>query len=234
MGPADKETLRQILEQEGVNPDIAPSAWNGKTRAQALGLGHNEKLARDPVKRRRVAVKSLRLEDPLCLGGEELWLPSRCHVEIDFLEVSVAAHDWIVVVENWECFNDIHVAADRLRFPGRRPLVAWRGDSSGTRADALLAWLELIRQPVAAFVDYDPAGLAIAASLPRLGALVAPSAKDLRSMVLGKGLEARFLKQLPMYQSMLDDVSNPHLAPTWQIIRSVGKALPQEWFVLAN
>ncbi|OHC72444.1 MAG: hypothetical protein A3H93_05810 [Rhodocyclales bacterium RIFCSPLOWO2_02_FULL_63_24] len=228
--PSDRDTLRQILAAEGIDPTTSPDAWEGKTRAQALALGNDEKLAHDPVKRRRLAVKALAPSATVDIGSGPLHLPAFCHLDVDYNEIHVGTHDVIIVVENWECFDRIHMAARRLQFPGVSPLVVWRGDTSATRADAMLAWLSSIQQPVAAFVDYDPAGLVIAGSLPRLTHLVVPELDEL-ARLLEKGLSERFRTQLPGCQRILDESTDRHIGPVWKLIRAKGKALPQEHFV---
>lgn len=234
LGPPDKETLRQILRSEGVDPGTSPNAWEGKTRAEALALGNDEKLTGEAVKRRRIAVKALTPAAAIDIGIGPIRLPARCHIEADYSSVSVDAHDWIVVVENWECFDSIHLAADRLSFPGRTPLIVWRGDTSATRANAVMEWLTGLSQPVAAFVDYDPSGLIIAASLPRLNTFVAPKLSELGSLLRENGLHDRFQAQLPSCQRALDELSSPIIRPVWELIRREGKALPQEHFIISE
>lgn len=231
LGPSDKETLRQILLVEGVDPNTSPNAWEGKTRAEALDLGNNEKLTGEAVKRHRIAIKALTPSASIDIGSGAIRLPARCHIEVDYESVSVEAHDWIVVVENWECFDAIHLAAGNLNFPGQAPLVVWRGDTSATRADAMMEWLSGLTQPVAAFVDYDPSGLTIAASLPRLESFVAPDLNELGRLLRANGLHDRFQAQLPSCQRALDELSSPIIRPVWELIRREGKALPQEHFI---
>jgi hypothetical protein len=228
--PSDKDTLRQILASEDINPATAPDAWEGRTRAEALALGNNEKLAHAPVKRRRVAIKPLISSASIDIGTGPLCLPPFCHLDVDYERISVKVHDVIIVVENWECFDRIHLAAQYLAFPGTNPIVVWRGDASATRADAMLAWLSSLQQPVAAFVDYDPAGLVIAGALPRLTYLVTPELDKLERL-LERGLPERFRSQLPTCQRILDETADPLITPVWRLIRSKGKALPQEHFV---
>lgn len=230
-GESDKDTLRQILISEGIDPSTSPDAWEGKTRSEALAFGNDEKLTSETVKRRRVAVKALTPSAPIDIGSGAIRLPARYHIEIDYETVSADAHDWIIVVENWECFNDIHLAADRLSFPGRSPLVVWRGDTSTTRADAMMEWLAGLNQPVAAFVHYDPSGLVIAASLPRLKGFVAPDLNELGRLLRKNGLHERFQAQLLSCQRALDLLSSPIIRPVWELIRREGRALPQEHFI---
>lgn len=232
MSPAQKQVIRELLASDGVSADISPDAWDGLTRAEALSVGHNEKFAQEPVKRRRVAIKTLQPSLTLALNGQPLLLPARCHVEVDYAELGeMAQHDWIVVVENWECFNDINLAAERLSFPGQNPLIVWRGDKESVRSDSMLAMLRNLKQPVAAFVDYDPSGMVIARSLPRLEHVVAPPFDELSKM-MSNGLVDRYMDQIAGCQSVLEQRDIACVASVWDVIRLSGRALPQEIFLL--
>lgn len=232
MTPTQKHVIRELLSSEGVSADTSPVAWDGLTRAEALSIGHNEKFAQEPVKRRRVAVKALRPSLPLFLNGQPLLLPARCHVEVDHAELGdMEQHDWIAVIENWECFNDIHVAADSLAFPGQNPLVVWRGDKDSVRTDSMLAMLRNLKQPVAAFVDYDPSGMVIARSLPRLEIVIAPPLDALPKM-MQSGLVERYMQQIVGCRAVLENMDVACVADVWNVIRLSGRALPQEIFLL--
>ncbi|MFZ5523376.1 MAG: DUF7281 domain-containing protein [Pseudomonadota bacterium] len=231
MTPAQKQVIRELLSSEGVSADTLPDAWDELTRAEALSVGNNEKFTHEPVKRRRVAVKALRPTKPLNLNGQSLLLPARCHVEADFAELGdMAHHDWIVVVENWECFNDIHVAADNLSFPGQNPLIVWRGDKDGVRSNDMLAMLRNLKQPVAAFVDYDPSGMVIACSFPRLEMVISPPLIELTKM-MQSGLVERYMDQIYGCHAVLEKMDVACIASVWDVIRLSGRALPQEIFL---
>jgi hypothetical protein len=232
MSQTQKQVICELLASNGVGADTSPDAWDGLTRAEALSVGNNEKFAQEPVKRRRVAIKALHPSLPLVLNGQPLLLPARCHVEVDYAELGeMAQHDWIVVVENWECFNDIHIAGDRLSFSGHNPLIVWRGDKDSARCDSMLAMLRNLKQPVAAFVDYDPSGMVIARSLPRLEQVVAPPLDELSKM-MSNGLVKRYMDQIAGCQSVLEQCDIACVASVWDIIRLSGRALPQEIFLL--
>jgi|SRR5450759_807409 len=234
MTSAQKQVIRELLFSEGVSADTSPDAWDGLTRAEALSVGNNEKFTHEPVKRRRVAVKTLIPSRPLVLNGQSLLLPARCHVEVDYAELGdMAQHDWIVVVENWECFNDIHMAADSLAFPGQNPLIVWRGDKDSVRTDSMLAMLRNLKQPVAAFVDYDPSGMVIARSLPRLEVVVAPPHDALKKM-MQRGLVERYMEQIAGCQAVLEKMDVACVAAVWDVIRLSGRALPQEIFLVTE
>lgn len=229
MTPEQKQIIRSILVSIGVDPETKPDAWSELTRTEALNLGNNEKFAQGPVKLRRVAVKSLRPTLPITLGGHSVYLPARCHVEVDYAEMDkMSWHDWIIVVENWESFNAIDVAADKLFFPGQNPLVVWRGDKDSVRSNDMLAMIRGMTQPVAAFVDYDPSGMVIARALPRLGHVVAPPLDVLASM-MKEGLPDRYMAQIASCQAVLRK-NDSCVDPVWEVIRRAARALPQEVF----
>lgn len=225
----DKAKIRAILTSEGIDPATLPEAWKGISRSEALQLGDNEKLTNEPVMRRRVAIKALGVGSPLWVGDTPLPLPRGCHLNADFLELDVSRHDWIVVVENWEAFERIELALQHLAFPGISPLVVWRGAAGGIRADAMLAWITGLTQPVAAFVDFDPYGLVIAATLPRLRQIIAPPAAALEAL-LKKGVRGRYLEQLATSKPFLDALDDDLIRPLWRVIEDEGRALPQEIF----
>lgn len=232
MTPAQKQVICKLLTSEGVSADTPSDAWDGLTRAEALSVSNNEKFTHEPVKRRRVAIKALLPSRPLILNGQSLLLPARCHVEVDYAELGdMAQHDWIVVVENWECFNDIHVAADSLAFPGQNPLIVWRGDKDSVRSDSMLAMLRNLKQPVAAFVDYDPSGMVIARSLPRLKMVVAPPLDELARM-MQRGLIERYMDQIAGCRAVLEQIDIACVAAVWDVIQLSGRALPQENFLI--
>ncbi len=227
----DKARIREILRAEGIDPDTDPAAWDEITRAEALRLGPDEKFAATPVKRQRVAIKSLPGK-PLNLDGRALILPPGCHLDVEGPTVAgLLAHETALLVENWEPFNRIHDIDLDLSPAGDNPLVLWRGDRSDTRTDHALALLRGLDVPVWAFVDYDPAGLLIAAGLPRLAGIIAPEPARLERD-LAHGLPGRYQDQLPMAAATLDASRNEPVRRLWALIRRHGRALPQELYLV--
>ena len=227
----DTTSIREILRAEGIDPSTDPGAWDGISRARALHLGRNEKFASTPVKRQRVALKTLP-GNPLHIGGQALMLPPGCHLDVNGATASgLLAHESLLLVENWESFNRIHATDLDLSPPGENPLVVWRGDQSDTRADHALALLQALDVPVWAFVDFDPAGLLIADSLPRLAGIVSPEHERLERDLV-HGLSERYQDQLPMAAAALDASTREPVRLLWAIIRRYGRALPQERYLI--
>ena len=227
----DKARIRAILRAEGIDPSTDPAAWDAISRAEALRLGPDEKFAATPVKRQRVAIKTLPGR-PLNLDGRALILPPACHLDVEGPTVAgLLAHETALLVENWEPFNRIDDIDLDFSPAGDNPLVLWRGDRSDTRTDHALALLRGLDVPVWAFVDYDPAGLLIAAGLPRLAGIIAPELARLEQD-LAQGLPQRYQDQLPMAAAALDASRNEPVRRLWALIRRHGRALPQEHYLV--
>ncbi|HUV71166.1 MAG TPA: hypothetical protein VMW15_16020 [Terracidiphilus sp.] len=229
-GPA-KTRIRELLKVEGISPDTPPDAWEGLTRAECLALGRNEKWSGSPARRDRLAIKTLPGR-PLRVGNQSLILPPRCHLEADALVIgAIVEHETVLLVENWECFDRIHEVRLDFSSAGPNPLVLWRGGSGDVRANASQAFMGLLKKPVWAFVDYDPAGLLIAATLPWLEGVIAPEPNVLAELLQKHGLHDRYRSQLPQAAAALDQVSHPAVASLWPLLRQAGRALPQEIFI---
>lgn len=226
----DKARIAELLAAEGIAAGISPAVWDGIARAQALRFGPDEKFASAPVKRRRVAIKTLPGR-PLRLEGQALLLPPSCHLDAEGPAIAGRLdHGSVLLVENWECFDRIHTVDLDLSSAGENPLVLWRGDASDTRADHALELLRALAVPVWAFVDYDPAGLLIAAALPGLAGIIAPDPARFERDLAG-GLAQRYQVQLPMAAAALDATTSEPVQRLWTILRRHGRALPQERYV---
>ncbi len=97
----------------------------------------------------------------------------------------------------------------------------------------MLAMLRHLKQPVAAFVDYDPSGMVIARSLPRLEVVVAPPHDALKKM-MQRGLVERYMEQIAGCQAVLEKMDVACVAAVWDVIRLSGRALPQEIFLVTE
>jgi hypothetical protein len=143
--------------------DIA--SFNQMSRAEVSRLSSNEKDTSRRVREGKVAIKSLPGR-PLLLTTGPVTLPPGINLDVGFEWVTAnTLHDSVLVIENWECFERAHDVALLAEIPGN-PLVVFRGDPTVYKVGFTHALLELLQKPVAAFVDYDPAGIVIAQGLP--------------------------------------------------------------------
>lgn len=233
---AKAEIALLLKARAGVDAGTAtPKTWAGIGRAESLNLAKDEKLAGGVVDEGRIRVKALRGRSvsvcdrqlPLPAGGD-------LGIEVEMVLGAAILHDGILLVENKQTFNEIWDAEEGLLLSSdfSNPLVLYRGDAeSGARADAANRLITSTSVPVHAFVDFDPAGMVIAAGLPRLDKLVSPDLTELVRLLDDRGLSDRFLEQLAATPMALEKLEvDPLIGPVWAVIKKVGKALPQEFF----
>lgn len=234
---SDKAEIGRILHGEmGIDPTTTTSAsWNQLDRASSLNLAHDEKLSGHSVGAGRLRLKTLKGQ-PLQVAGGNWPLPPRADLGLDLEAVLGRAigHDALLIVENLQTFDDIQDVATDVMAPlaNLNPLVLYRGDAQGgARTDAVHALIAQTTLPVHAFVDFDPAGLVIAANLPRLDRVLAPRLDALAATVRAHGLVSRYLDQVAKANLALHRLeADPRIAPLWEVIRGAGKGLPQEYF----
>lgn len=206
----DKAELVTLLKAKvGVDAAVtSPASWNGLTRAEALELGHDEKLARGAVKRGRIAIKPVP-GHVLELSARTLPLPEHAHLDVDWTTIESLGHELAVVVENYEVFDGLHRTgiAPALEKAGYgSALVLYRGDKYESRKDNVLAFLAAFELPVILFGDLDPASLVEAASFPKAFAFVAPVAAP--EMFKAFGSKELYARQIgPAFERLLDTPS---------------------------
>jgi hypothetical protein len=134
----------------------------------------------------------------------------------------------LLLVENLETFRTLE-GYRWIDYENQAVMAVFRGDASLSVGDAL----ELIRtrdEPIWAFVDFDPAGLVIANSLPRerLERLVLPAVTWLRQAADSLRGRQLFADQAPRYSAVLDNSTNEAVRTCWQEMRVLRSAVTQE------
>lgn len=134
----------------------------------------------------------------------------------------------LCLAENWEAFADLHRYA-WLDTRQQRVLVVFRGDNrySAVHAKSLL---EARTEPIWAFVDFDPAGLGIAAGLPaaRVERVVLPPLgwlKQASNTLIGRG---PYDAQVGQWRGTLDASSSPAIHEAWAHLGEWGAGVTQE------
>lgn len=229
----DKAEIASLLKAKaGIDTDqVKPGAWQGLTRAEALDLGHNEKLARGAVKRDRISVKAVP-GYALKLSGRHLSLPDYAHVDINWREISALEHPVALVVENYEVFDGLHrteIAAALAQAGYRDALVIYRGDATESRKDNVLAFLAAFELPVILFGDIDPASLVEASRFPGVCAITVPADPDLTFEDFGNG--ALYARQVGQVGSAFEELlgsASPGLRAASGWVHAHRKGLVQE------
>ena len=231
----DKAEIRaMLLASEAINADeTTPKQWDGLSRTESLAIGSNEKLTSAAVRSERVAIKSLPGK-PLLIDGRDIHLPLGANMDISWQWLSNhCGHSLILIVENWEAFDNVHDATFDLSVAGDNPLVVFRG-SPVYRQDYVVFLLKALRLPVCAFVDFDPAGLVIAQGLPHFAGLISPPPDALQRALEACKNYDRYRNQLPEAQASLNAATHREIVEHWLLFQKYGKALPQEYFLLAR
>jgi len=231
---SDKAEIRKVLlATEGIDAAVTSARqWNGLSRSESLNYGCDEKLTDSAVRVRRIAIKALPGAEML-LDRQRICLPVGSNLDLDWRWVAQHCdHTSVLVVENWEAFEGIHQVTFDLSKAGKNPLVVFRG-SPVYRQDYVVSLLSALSLPVFAFVDYDPAGLVIAQSLPYFTGIIAPPMSLLETAITTAKNQDRYLGQLPQAQAVLNAATHPDIVEQWQLLKIHGKALPQEHFLLS-
>lgn len=228
----DKEKIRAWLKAKGFSID--QHVQTGMTRSERLAVTPNEKAGGEAIKRNRISVKAL-AGQPLIVGEQRLLLPQESHLDVDWTKVvGHLHHTCILVVENYENFNRIHETQFDLPDLLRSPLVVYRGDPNESRIDNVLKFLAETKLPVLAFVDADPAGLAIACQLPNLLGMVLPPFDILKEQLHNPQTARKdlFMDQYPLYGQTLDTLGRDHPCyPAWKLISKSASGIVQERWV---
>lgn len=232
----DRAEMRSLLLAKGYSETPLPLKEMSRSERLAIGTP-NEKAGGGPLKTGRVSLKALPGKE-LKITGKAISLPDGSHVDIDWRRIDGAiGHDSILLVENYEVFDQLHQLI--FDFPAlcEDPLVIYRGDKNESRMDNVKALLAATNLPVLAFVDIDPKGLHIAGCCPQLLGVVAPCFTELSAM-LASSTTARhdlYRKQLPgveKYFRLIDDASP--LMPLWKLLQQYRAGVVQERWITAG
>lgn len=218
----DLELLRAEARREFGWDPMEPLA--GQTRLEAAAQTIDEKLAPQRPDDGFVLAKGA-LPAPLPALMPDLSL------RVPVASLDLAAISQVLVIENLDSFD----AWERYPAPAGLDdsLVLYRGHGGWARGTRQLLDSLPPGTPVTVFADYDPAGLSIAASLPRATALLLP---ELEQRLLEKGsreyfalqsLQARHLdgSELNGWQAVWEEMQSHHVSIKQQHMLALGARL---------
>lgn len=223
------EIYALLLADAGIDAhQVRAEDWDQATRAEALDLGVDEKLARGPVKRNRISVKALR-GCALRLNGQRIELFPKAHLDVAWDALYSIGHEVVLLVENYECFNDLDKIAgmDSLASElGAEPLVIYRGDPHESRLDNVTQFLARKALPVVLFYDYDPSSLMEAARLQNAVGMLIPA--DIEATLTRLGNAELYRRQISSaFQELAGDQRRP-IARLYHLLQIARKGLAQE------
>lgn len=223
-----------VLVKEATGIDLEQSVvtdFAAMPREQVLSVALNEKLAGQAVKKNRLAVKVL-TGFALKVNDHAYLLPPCGHFDIALADFSSTAHNCILIVENYRCFDRLTNLHLDLPTDYDDPLVLYRGDNSYSQQTVrqLLANLDL---PVLVMADIDPHGLLIVQSFANLTGFVAPCLTDLEAL-LNDRLKANpelYTRQSAGCQSTLDNSQYDLIREVWVLLKKYQAGIVQEYWL---
>lgn len=204
-----------------VNP-MAP----GASRAEvAVFGGMSEKALSAAPHAGSIGVKCIGL---CTLDGVPLHTPEGTYLVVTPEVAGRIRCDRLMLVENLETFRQLE-RYGWIDYLGCSVLVLYRGDAALSTGGALQL-LRVRQEPVWAFVDFDPAGLVIANSLPagRLERIVLPDEAWLRQVANTSRGRQLFDEQEQGARPSLERATLPEVRSAWAVMAELRSAVTQE------
>ncbi|WP_457281007.1 DUF7281 domain-containing protein [Polaromonas sp. P5_D5] len=215
----DYERAANMLTSRGHDVQAPVGVY---TRGQAP-RGASEKAGALRVTENLVAVSTLNMP--------EVPVPTGTFMATSLEDALLLAYDAILVVENLEPMLQLSKYKWLQVFTkDRRILALYRGAPTWFRTEVAAKLIRDDTRPTLAFFDFDPAGLAMAAILPRRQALCLPPWASLQARVLEQNRLNLFAQSVGQSRTQLDRCKDPDIALAWSRMKKLTLGLDQEHF----
>lgn len=217
------EAAYQLLKNENL-PISRPQS--GSRRAQASGYsGLSEKYATVAPHKDSIAI---RVASGKCrLDDVEVCTPAGTYMVANLETALRISADRLMVVENLETFR--HLEKQRwIDYGELNVLAIFRGDTRFSTGEPPLL-LSSRSEPVWAFYDFDPAGLALANLAPRLEKVVSPPVDWLVPTARRAKRLDLYQDQFSQYEAGLNAATVPQVRELWGLMKDIRVGYPQEW-----
>lgn len=202
------------------------SLGSNASRADAAAFGGmSEKAFSAAPRARSVAIRCI---GDCRLDGRSVYTPDGTHLVTTPEQASTITCDRIMLVENFETFQQIQ-AYRWIKWEAVGTLVVYRGDPENPNQHA--ARLVLARdEPVRGFFDFDPAGLMMAKAIPagRFEGFVLPDRGWLETACDTPHGRQLFDRQVGAFGSALDAAGEPLVREQWAFMKAMASAVAQE------
>lgn len=215
----EKRLLREWLGQQGINWQTPWSAFSGD-RVQTAASAIDEKLSKSTDEGERVllgawgcpAINGERLPQ---LPGGYISMPQEAITSIDC--------DYLVLIENYPAFTKLNRLSGQ--FEGLRLLAVYRGDPERPNGQVWARGASARTGiPMAAYADFDPAGLCIAFQSGSRH-LILPELESLSGV---KGSPADFTNQHIQWEHLRKMVLPGSMRPYTQFLEQRREGFTQE------
>lgn len=160
------------------------------------------------------------------LDSRPLFAPRGGYCALTVQDACAARCAVLLVVENLETFRFLEDYA-WLPFEGKAVLAVYRGDNLFSAADSA-AVLSRRAEPVWGFFDFDPAGLGMTTSVPRLERLLLPDEAWLQQVCKKSHGQWLFDRSRGKWEGILAAVTEPAIAAAWARMKSWRGGASQE------
>ena len=185
--------------------------------------GGSEKAGARKVMADLVAVLPIHME--VCLPAGALFLAA------DWRAIDLDTFDVVLECENLEPMLALGSFTGLENFVrGRRTMAVFRGMPSSFSTGTAARFIEAADKPVLGFYDFDPEGLAMGASEPRLEALCLPDWASLADATRRYQRTHLYLDQLAGRRAQLDAQPDGRVQAAWQQLKRLQCGLNQENF----
>lgn len=217
---ADADRAHQMLAIAGVA--IEPAGQPLRRSQAGLNNPSREKSGTLAPHQDSIAVKSAhgRCE---CKGDP---VPALGYQVLTLEQVREIRADVLLVVENLESFRFLERNC-WIDYQELAVLAIFRGDSV-FKAEVVSSLLETSNAPVWAYFDFDPAGLGMAAKLPRLQRVLLPSQEVLVSAARKAKQAHLYADQLDQWERALSLEGRSMLQQPWALLQRLRVGLAQE------
>jgi hypothetical protein len=215
----DFDKAANILQTRGYPLD-APAGDFARSEAPA---GGSEKTGSLRVSNDMVAVVPMGMAQCTVPAGGFLALPA---------EVAIALpYQVLLICENMEPLQRLHTYSWLPAFSQERPTLAmFRGAPGFFRTDVVAQFMQRDTRPTLGFFDFDPKGLSMAASLPRLETICLPDLDSLEHATRRNRRVHLFTNSYSDCRSSLNSVTQPEISAAWQLLQRLQLGLDQEHF----
>lgn len=161
-----------------------------------------------------------------CLKGKPLWSgPGGYHV-VSVEQARETSAQRLLVVEHLVAFRHL----ERCRWipaDGGDVLAIFIGEPSLYKTADATAVLAARSEPVWCLPGFDPAGLALAARLPRLERLLLPPLEWLVKTAKRQRRDPHFKNAVEGHRGVLDSTDRPEIAAAWAALKQAGCGVSQ-------
>jgi len=215
----DFERAANILRTRGFPLEV-PTEAIARSDAPA---GGSEKTRALRVSEDMVAVVPIGIPSSEVADGGFLALPVNAALAIPYSA--------LLVCENMEPFCRLRSYTWLNAFYVGRPVLAlFRGAPGFFRTEVAARLIRRDTRPTLAFFDFDPKGLAMAASVPRLQRLCLPDAIALEAATLSNRRAHLFTNSYAQCYGYLNTVEQPEIVQAWDCLKRLQIGLDQEHF----